>query len=100
MFQTLTHARASETAEPPDDLPDRPQRTRCSTRAGRRWRSSSSGFAGDPTNWWVPNHACVEAMLRSAGLEVVERPGHEIYLCRPRGLPDDVAAELASATGR
>ena len=38
-------------------------------------------FAGDPTNWWVPNHAGVEAMLRSAGLKVKARPGHEIYLC-------------------
>jgi tRNA (mo5U34)-methyltransferase len=40
-------------------------------------------FSNDPTNWWVPNHAGVEAMLRSAGLRVVERPGHEIYLCEP-----------------
>ena len=29
--------------------------TRWSTRAGRRWRSSSSELAGDPTNWWAPN---------------------------------------------
>jgi tRNA (mo5U34)-methyltransferase len=40
-------------------------------------------FAGDPTNWWAPNHAAVEAMLRSAGLKVSGRPGHEIYLCEP-----------------
>jgi tRNA (mo5U34)-methyltransferase len=40
-------------------------------------------FAGDPTNWWAPNHAGVEAMLRSAGMGVVSRPGHEIYLCQP-----------------
>jgi len=40
-------------------------------------------FAGDATNWWVPNHAGVEAMLRSSGLRVVARPGHEIYLCEP-----------------
>jgi tRNA (mo5U34)-methyltransferase len=40
-------------------------------------------FAGDPTNWWIPNHAGVEAMLRSAGLVVAERPGDEIYLCIP-----------------
>jgi tRNA (mo5U34)-methyltransferase len=49
-------------------------------------------FAGDPTNWWIPNHAGVEAMLRSAGLVVIERPGHEIYLCAPdplRGGHDD-----------
>ncbi|HET9198424.1 MAG TPA: TIGR04290 family methyltransferase [Solirubrobacterales bacterium] len=38
-------------------------------------------LAGDPTNWWVPDAACVEAMARSAGLRVTERPGHEIWVC-------------------
>ena len=42
-------------------------------------------LAGDPTNWWVPNRAAVEALLRAAGLEPVARPGDEIYLCRPGG---------------
>jgi tRNA (mo5U34)-methyltransferase len=37
----------------------------------------------DPTNWWIPNHAGVAAMLRSSGLRVITRPGHEIYLCEP-----------------
>jgi tRNA (mo5U34)-methyltransferase len=41
-------------------------------------------LAGDPTNWWAPNAACVEAMLRSCGLEIHALPGHEIWLCRPR----------------
>jgi tRNA (mo5U34)-methyltransferase len=40
-------------------------------------------LADDPTNWWAPNHAAVEAMLRSSGLRVEARPGHEIYLCAP-----------------
>lgn len=40
-------------------------------------------LADDPTNWWAPNHAAVEAMLRSCGMEVVERPGQETYVCRP-----------------
>jgi tRNA (mo5U34)-methyltransferase len=40
-------------------------------------------FAGDPTNWWVPNHAGIEAMLRSSGLRVTGRPADEIYLCEP-----------------
>jgi tRNA (mo5U34)-methyltransferase len=39
-------------------------------------------YANDPTNWWVPNAACAEAMLRSAGFEVVEHPEQEVYLCR------------------
>jgi tRNA (mo5U34)-methyltransferase len=62
-------------------------------------------FAGDPTNWWIPNHACVEAMLRSSGLCVITRPGHEIYLCEPDpSNPSSMSArnavELLSATGR
>jgi tRNA (mo5U34)-methyltransferase len=39
-------------------------------------------FAGDSTNWWIPNHACIEAVLRSAGFIIVGRPGHEIYICK------------------
>jgi tRNA (mo5U34)-methyltransferase len=38
---------------------------------------------GDRTNWWVPNHAGIMAMLRSSGLRVVARPGKEVYLCEP-----------------
>ncbi|HLL21609.1 MAG TPA: TIGR04290 family methyltransferase, partial [Kofleriaceae bacterium] len=30
-------------------------------------------YAGDWTNWWVPNRACVEAMLRSSGFEIEQR---------------------------
>jgi methyltransferase (TIGR04290 family) len=40
-------------------------------------------LCGDPTNWWIPNHAAMLALLRSAGLRVIGRPGHEIYLCVP-----------------
>jgi tRNA (mo5U34)-methyltransferase len=39
-------------------------------------------FAGDPTNWWIPNAACMEAMLRSAGFRIERRPEPEVYLCR------------------
>src|SRR5215207_3166905 len=31
-------------------------------------------YADDPTNWWIPNSACSEAMLRSAGFEIVLHP--------------------------
>jgi tRNA (mo5U34)-methyltransferase len=44
-------------------------------------------YAGDPTNWWVPNRACVEAMLRSSGFEIVCHPEEEVYLCRAAGPP-------------
>lgn len=39
-------------------------------------------YAGDPTNWWVPNKACAEAMLRSAGFVIEQNPEPEVYLCR------------------
>ena len=39
-------------------------------------------YANDPTNWWIPNRACVEAMLRSAGFEICDRPEEEVYICR------------------
>ncbi len=38
-------------------------------------------YAGDETNWWIPNRACAEAMLRSAGFAPRSIPGTEIYLC-------------------
>jgi tRNA (mo5U34)-methyltransferase len=39
-------------------------------------------YSGDPTNWWIPNRACAEAMLRSAGFDVVAHPAPEVFLCR------------------
>jgi tRNA (mo5U34)-methyltransferase len=39
-------------------------------------------YAGDQTNWWVPNRACVEAMLRSAGFAILSHPEEEVYVCR------------------
>jgi tRNA (mo5U34)-methyltransferase len=39
-------------------------------------------YAGDPTNWWVPNRACVEAMLRNAGFAMEGHPETEVYVCR------------------
>jgi tRNA (mo5U34)-methyltransferase len=42
-------------------------------------------YAGDWTNWWIPNRACVEAMLRSAGFAPEQVPGTEVYVCRIAG---------------
>jgi tRNA (mo5U34)-methyltransferase len=44
-------------------------------------------YADDPTNWWIPNRACVEAMLRSSGFEITGHPEAEVYLCRPASSP-------------
>jgi len=40
-------------------------------------------LAGDPTNWWAPNHSCILAMLRTCGMNVTAMPGHEIYIAKP-----------------
>jgi tRNA (mo5U34)-methyltransferase len=39
-------------------------------------------YSGDPTNWWIPNQACVEALLRSAGFQIQNHPEREVYICR------------------
>lgn len=38
-------------------------------------------YSNDDTNWFVPNHAAVEAMLRSTGFEKIDRVAHEVYFC-------------------
>jgi tRNA (mo5U34)-methyltransferase len=40
-------------------------------------------YAGDWTNWWVPNRACTKAMLRSAGFVIDSNPEEEVFVCRP-----------------
>jgi tRNA (mo5U34)-methyltransferase len=46
-------------------------------------------YSGDPTNWWIPNRACSEAMLRSAGFNIEANPEAEVYVCRCAPLTDD-----------
>ena len=43
-------------------------------------------YSHDVTNWWVPNRACTEAMLRSAGFAIESRPEDEVYVCRWRSV--------------
>ncbi len=40
-------------------------------------------YAGDQTNWWIPNPACTQALLRSVNMKIVDRPCHEVYVCEP-----------------
>jgi tRNA (mo5U34)-methyltransferase len=49
-------------------------------------------YANDPTNWWVPNRACAEAMLRSSGFEICSRPDEDVYICRTAPAPEDEGA--------
>ena len=48
-------------------------------------------YSHDETNWWVPNRACTEAMLRSAGFAIESQPEEEVYVCRwkPIAVPPD-----------
>jgi tRNA (mo5U34)-methyltransferase len=41
-------------------------------------------YSGDCTNWWIPNRACVEAMLRSSGFDIADHPEEEVYICKRR----------------
>jgi tRNA (mo5U34)-methyltransferase len=61
-------------------------------------------YAGDPTNWWIPNRACAEAMLRSAGFAILTRAEDEVYLCARAPVPEHVEpppqiAEIAGIGG-
>jgi tRNA (mo5U34)-methyltransferase len=44
-------------------------------------------YSEDWTNWWVPNRACTEAMLRSAGFKIDKRIEEEVYICRTAERP-------------
>lgn len=39
-------------------------------------------YAGDITNWWIPNRPCTAAMLRSAGFVIEANPEEEVFVCR------------------
>jgi tRNA (mo5U34)-methyltransferase len=46
-------------------------------------------YANDWTNWWAPNRACAEAMLRAAGFSIETRVKDDdgIYICRRAEMP-------------
>lgn len=44
-------------------------------------------YAGDPTNWWVPNASALAGMLRAAGLPPIARPEEEVFICRVGDIP-------------
>ena len=56
-------------------------------------------YSGDPTNWWVPNRACTEAMLRSAGFLILNQVEEETYLCRKGPRPDPAYGPVYPAKG-
>jgi len=104
LFQTLTMPGEEVYATPPDQAFD--DRAPLTVSGWPKMAFIEKKLAGDITNWWAPNHAAVEAMLRSTGLRLVSRPGHEIYLCEPADPAGVNAAreweveEVSAATGR
>jgi tRNA (mo5U34)-methyltransferase len=48
-------------------------------------------YAGDLTNWWIPNRAGAEAMLRSAGFDILAHPEEEVFICRRAARPAHLA---------
>lgn len=56
-------------------------------------------YSRDPTNWWVPNRACAEAMLRSAGFDIESHPEAEVFVCRRRARDTVADAAVYPARG-
>lgn len=111
VFQSLTSPEAAASPGSPA-MPDDLEFADRARLADPRWPKMAfieHRFAGDHTNWWAPTAAAVEAMLRSAGLEIIARPAEEIYICRPQDPRQTSAAiryerscvmrELGDATG-
>lgn len=48
-----------------------------------------NNYANDYTNWWIPNRGAAEGMLRSCGLEIIDHPEEETYVCEPRRVQRD-----------
>lgn len=102
VFQSLTMPGDAVFGTPPDLEFDHREVMLCD--GWPKMAFIEKSLAGDPTNWWAPNHACVEAMLRSSGMEVISRPGLEVYLCvlghhQSEEEADRNRAELAAVIG-
>jgi tRNA (mo5U34)-methyltransferase len=56
-------------------------------------------YAHDPTNWWAPNAAATQAMLRSAGFEIAGHPEEEVFVCRRVDRPTGPGAAYPARAG-
>jgi tRNA (mo5U34)-methyltransferase len=97
VFQTLTMPGEAAVVPPADLSLD--ERDRLLEDDWPKMAFVERRLADDDSNWWVPNGAAVEAMLRSAALQVTARPAPETWLCVPQA-PFLHGDELASASGR
>ncbi len=85
VFQSMQ--RGAETVEPVREDYDFWETEQFDRPAYPKLHFVEHSYAHDPTNWWVPNRACAEAMLRSAGFEITAHPEAEVYICRRSTAP-------------
>ncbi|TWA63558.1 tRNA (mo5U34)-methyltransferase [Azospirillum baldaniorum] len=90
IFQSMQ--RGSETVEPVGTDYDFRQQDHFNAPGYPKLHFIEHQYSGDWTNWWVPNAACAEAMLRSAGFRIVEHPEQEVYVCRRAPRPTEAGA--------
>ncbi|HZP66315.1 MAG TPA: TIGR04290 family methyltransferase [Rudaea sp.] len=102
VVQTMTMP-GDEVCDVPEDI-GLDERERFLDRGWPKMAFIEKRLREDVTNWWAPNHACVEALLRASGFEVRERIADECYLCAVGSEPSGVEGrmieeELRAATG-
>jgi tRNA (mo5U34)-methyltransferase len=91
LFQTMQQG-AAEVFQPPEDHPFHMPGTHrpppwFDAPGYPKMHFIERRFAGDWTNWWAPNAACAQAMLRAAGFTIEAQPEVEVYLCRVAPVP-------------
>lgn len=87
-----------DTADPARDLAGLQNRSPLLQAGWPKMAFIEHRFAGDPTNWWIPNHASIEAMLRTVGFRVLSYPTDETYWCEAAPIPPEMnQAEFAAA---
>lgn len=62
-------------------------------------------LAGDPTNWWIPNHQGILSMMNNCGFELESSPDDETYFFKRNDKKPAIdktwnASEYFSATGQ
>lgn len=91
LFQTMQQG-SNDVLQVPEDHPFHQPGTHLSPTcfdnpAYPRMHFIERQFAGDWTNWWAPNKAASQAMLRAAGFTIEAQPENEVYLCRTAPVP-------------
>lgn len=90
LFQTMQRG-SKDLVEVPEDhpfhTPDNREPPIFDDPAYPKMHFIERAYANDWTNWWAPNRACTEAMLRAAGFAVEAGPVDEVYLCRVAPVP-------------